>query len=67
METIEDTYIVAEKGYKYYVLASVDDVVGMYRPSLTEGKFVNKAYLTLGMGKLDIYDEETNTDEGEVS
>ena len=60
-------YITAESGYKYYVLAKKDGVVGMYRPSLNEnGQFLNnanKAYLALDMGKLGIFDDEVNTDE----
>ena len=64
--TTTNTYITATSGYKYYVLAQQDGVVGMYRPKLTNGQFLNnanKAYLALDMNKLGIYDEETNTDE----
>ncbi len=43
-------------------------MVGMYRPKLTDGRFLNnanKAYLALESSNLGIFDEETNTeDEG---
>ena len=65
--TTTNEYITAESGYKYYVLARKDGVVGMYRPSLNEdGQFLNnanKAYLALDVGKLGIFDDEVNTDE----
>ena len=64
--TTENTYITAAAGYNYYVLAQKDGVVGMYRPKLTNGQFLNnanKAYLALDMGNLGIFDDETNTDE----
>lgn len=66
--TATDTYIAAESGYKYYVLAQKNDLVGMYRPKLTDGRFLNnanKAYLALESSNLGIFDDETNTeDEG---
>lgn len=66
--TPTDTYITAESGYKYYVLAQKNDLVGMYRLKLTDGQFLNnanKAYLALESSDLSIFDEETNTeDEG---
>lgn len=66
--TATDTYITAESGYRYYVLAQKEGVVGMYRPKLTDGRFLNnanKAYLALESSNLGIFDEETNTeDEG---
>lgn len=58
--TATNTYITAASGYKYYVLAQKEGVVGMYRAKLTDGQFLNnanKAYLAL-----DIYAEQTNTD-----
>ena len=64
--TTENTYITAAAGYNYYVLAQKDGVVGMYRPKLTNGQFLNnanKAYLALDMGNLGIFDDEVNTDE----
>ena len=43
-------------------------MVGMYRPKLTDGQFLNnanKAYLALESDDLGIFDDETNTeDEG---
>ena len=66
--TATDTYITAESGYRYYVLAQKEGMVGMYRPKLTDGRFLNnanKAYLALESSNLGIFDEETNTeDEG---
>ena len=65
--TTENTYITAVKGYRYYVLSQVDGVVGMYRAKIKDnGTFLNnanRAYLALDMGKLGIFDGETNTDE----
>ena len=64
--TTANEYITTQSGYKYYVLAQKDGVVGMYRPKLTDGQFLNnanKAYLALDMGKLGIFDDETNTEE----
>ena len=64
--TTTNEYITTQSGYKYYVLAQKDGVVGMYRPKLTDGQFLNnanKAYLALDMGKLGIFDDETNTEE----
>ena len=58
--TATNTYITAASGYKYYVLAQKEGVVGMYRAKLTDGQLLNnanKAYLAL-----DIYAEQTNTD-----
>ena len=66
--TATDTYITAESGYRYYVLAQKEGMVGMYRPKLTDGQFLNnanKAYLRLESDDLGIFDDETNTeDEG---
>ncbi len=66
--TATDTYITAESGYRYYVLAQKEGMVGMYRPKLTDGRFfnnANKAYLRLESDDLGIFDDETNTeDEG---
>ena len=66
--TATDTYITAESGYRYYVLAQKEGLVGMYRPKLTDGRFLNnanKAYLALESSGLGIFDDETNTeDEG---
>ena len=66
--TTTSTYITAAPGYKYYVLAQKEGVVGMYRPKLTNGQFLNnanKAYLALESSDLGIFDDETNTeDEG---
>ena len=66
--TATDTYIAAESGYKYYVLAKKNDLVAMYHPKLTDGQFLNnanKAYLRLESDDLGIFDDETNTeDEG---
>lgn len=49
-----DTYITAVNGYKYYVLAQKEGVVGMYRAKLTDGHFLNnahkEAYLPLYVG-----------------
>ncbi len=64
--TATDTRITAATGYVYYVLANKDSVVGMYRPKVTEGTFLNnanKAYLALKLEGLGIFDEEVNTDE----
>ena len=64
--TATDTYITAESGYKYYVLAQKDGLVAMYRPILTDGRFLNnanKAYIALDTNRLGIYDDEVNTDE----
>ena len=64
--TAVDSYIAAASGYRYYVLAQKDGVVGMYRPKLTEGQFLNnanKAYLVLKTDGLGIFDDETNTEE----
>ena len=64
--TTTDEYITAKSGYKYYVLAKNNGVVGMYKAKLNEGEFfnnANKAYLPLNMNQLGIYNEETNTDE----
>lgn len=64
--TAEATYITAESGHRYYVLAQKDGVVGMYRPMLTEGRFLNnanKSYLALKTDDLGIFDDETNTEE----
>ena len=64
--TAEATYITAGSGYRYYVLAQKDGIVGMYRPMLTEGRFLNnanKAYLALKTDDLGIFDDETNTEE----
>ena len=66
--TTTNEYITANPGYKYYVLAKADDVVGMYLAKLTDGSFLNnanKAYLPLKSSDLGIFDDETNTeDEG---
>ncbi len=66
--TAEATYITAESGYRYYVLAQKEGMVGMYRPKLTDGRFLNnanKAYLRLESDDLGVFDDETNTeDEG---
>ena len=66
--TATDTYITAESGYRYYVLAQKEGMVGMFRPKLTDGRFLNnanKAYLALESSDLGIFDDETNTeDEG---
>ncbi len=66
--TAEATYITAESGYRYYVLSQKEGMVGMYRPKLTDGRFLNnanKAYLRLESDDLGIFDDETNTeDEG---
>ena len=59
--TTTATYITATPGYKYYVLAQKEDVVGMYRPKLTNSQFLNnanKAYLVL-----DISDDKANTND----
>ena len=64
--TAENTYITAAAGYNYYVLAQKDGVVGMYRPKLTNGQFLNnanKAYLPLYVGDLGIFDDEVDTEE----
>ncbi len=63
--TAANTYITAESGYKYYVLAKKNDVVAMYHPQLTDGRFLNnanKSYLALKADDLGIFDEETNTE-----
>ena len=68
--TTTSTYITAAPGYKYYVLAQKDGVVGMYRPKLTDGQFLNnanKAYLALKVGDLGFYDDEVNTEEEQLS
>ena len=70
--TADKRTITAEKRCKYYVLAKKNEVVGMYKAKLTDGKFVNnanKAYLPLYVDGLDIYDEETDTeaDGGQLS
>jgi hypothetical protein len=41
--TATDTYITAESGYRYYVLAQKEGMVGMFRPKLTDGRFLNNA------------------------
>ena len=64
--TTTDTYITAASGYRYYVLAQKDGAVGMYRPKLTDGQFLNnanKAYLALDLGNLGIFDDEVDTGE----
>ena len=64
--TATDTYITAESGYRYYVLAQKEGMVGMFRPKLTDGRFLNnanKAYLALESSDLGIFDDETNTEE----
>ena len=64
--TATDTYITAESGYKYYVLARKEGLVAMYRPILTDGRFLNnanKAYIALDTNRLGIYDDDVNTDE----
>ena len=66
MGTTENTYITAKSGYNYYVLAQKEGVVGMYRPKLTNGQFLNnanKAYLPLYVGDLGIFDDEVDTEE----
>ena len=63
--SIEDEYITPENGYKYYVLAMKDGVVGMYADALTGGTFknnANKAYLMLST-RIGIYDEEVDTED----
>ena len=68
--TTTSTYITAAPGYKYYVLAQKDGMVGMYRPKLTDGQFLNnanKAYLALKTGDLGFYDDEVNTEEDQLS
>ena len=42
--TDEDTEIVAEEGYKYYVLNSRDNVAGFYYGAADGGTFTNKAH-----------------------
>ena len=64
--SVEDEYITPENGYKYYVLAMKDGVVGMYADALTGGTFKNnahKAYLVLSEKNLGIYDEEVDTED----
>ena len=64
--TATDTYITAESGYKYYVLAQKEGLVAMYRPILTDGRFLNnanKAYIALDTNRLGIFDDETNTED----
>ena len=70
--TADKRSITAEKRCKYYVLAKRNNVVGMYKAKITDGKFVNnanKSYLPLYVDGLDIYDEETDTeaDGGQLS
>ena len=63
--TTTKTLITTQSGYAYYVLANVEGVA-MYKPSLTDGCFynnANKAYLKFKVGDLDIFDDETNTEE----
>lgn len=65
--TATDTYITAESGYAYYVLAKPEGKgVGMYKAKLTDGQFLNnanRAYLALDLGNLGIFDDEVDTEE----
>lgn len=63
--TAVDTQIATETGMAYYVLSCVDDVVGMYKAKITDGKFLNnanKAYIPVNTNSLDIYDDNVNTE-----
>ncbi|MBE6292136.1 MAG: leucine-rich repeat domain-containing protein [Bacteroidales bacterium] len=62
--TATDTYITAQKGYAYYVLARKNGLVAMYHPTLTDGQFLNnanRAYLALDQSNFGIFDEEVDT------
>ena len=62
--TTTNKYITADLNHEYYVLSKQNGVVAMYKPSLTDDRFLNnanKAYLSLDTGKLGLNDDEVDT------
>ena len=62
--TTTNKYITVDLSHEYYVLSKQNGVVAMYKPSLTDDRFLNnanKAYLSLDTGKLGLNDDEVDT------